>query len=227
MLFDWDGTLADSLQSFFDANAAVMAALGVPFDLDAYRTQYAPDWRIVYRRLGVPEDRLPEANALWHRHFEGNAGRTVALPGAQDSLARLHELGLRLGIVTAGDRSVVEPQLQAFGMDELLSVRVYAEETTAYKPDPAPLRLALERLDLVGEESRTVYVGDAPDDMRMARAARAHAVGIASLLGEPDALRRAGADVVATSVADWVDSWLGPAASLPSAARPANDRGPA
>ena len=32
ILFDWDGTLVDSLGSMYQANVAVMRAFGLPFD---------------------------------------------------------------------------------------------------------------------------------------------------------------------------------------------------
>ena len=69
ILFDWDGTLVDSLGAFHRANSAVMASFGLPFDEVVYRRNYAPDWRLMYTRLGVPDDRLDEANELWHATF--------------------------------------------------------------------------------------------------------------------------------------------------------------
>jgi HAD superfamily hydrolase (TIGR01549 family) len=218
VLFDWDGTLADSLEIFFRANEAVMTVIGVPFDAVLYRRLYTPDWRIVYRRLGVPDERLDEANALWQEHFNARGGETRPLPGAFEALERLAAAGLRLGIVTAGDRVVVEPQIGRFGLDELLTARVYADDCPVAKPDPAPLRLALERLGTGKPARAAVYVGDAPDDMRMARAAGTGAVGITSMLGDRDELLAAGADVVAASVGEWVDSWL--PAGVPSAPDP-------
>ncbi len=62
ILFDWDGTLADTLGAIYQANVEVMAALGLPFDPAIYRRHFAPDWRVMYERLGVPADRLEEAN---------------------------------------------------------------------------------------------------------------------------------------------------------------------
>jgi HAD superfamily hydrolase (TIGR01549 family) len=211
ILFDWDGTLADSLGMFFQANEAVMASFGLPFDEALYRRLYTPDWRVVYRRLGVPDGRLEEANELWHRHFNERGGETMPLPGAVEALQALDAAGYRLGVVTAGDRVVVEPQIARFGMDGLLSVRVYGDDTDEVKPDPAPLRRALAELDLDGRPRDATYVGDAPDDMRMARAAGVPAVGLASVLGDPNDLREAGAAEVAASVAVWARGLLEPA----------------
>jgi phosphoglycolate phosphatase len=208
ILFDWDGTLVDSLGAFHAANAAVMAAFGLPFDTVAYRRHYIPDWREMYRRLGVPADRLDEANGLWETAFGSNGESVVAFPGVAAALARLRDAGAVLGIVTAGDRAVVEPQLERTGLGELLSVRVFGDDLPVHKPDPRPLREAL-RLAGPGHRPETsAYVGDAPTDMQMAAAVGARAVGIESVLGDPDELRAAGADEIAPSVAAWVDRHL-------------------
>src|SRR5580765_2543607 len=114
ILFDWDGTLVDSLGAFQHANAAVMAAFGLPWDEAIYRRHYVPDWRLMYLNLGVPPDRLDEANELWHTTFAG-AEDVIAFEGVAGALARLDAAGCGLGIVTAGDRLIVEPQLAGTG----------------------------------------------------------------------------------------------------------------
>jgi len=204
ILFDWDGTLVDSLGAFQHANATVMARFGLPWDETIYRRNYVPDWRLMYLKLGVPGDRLDEANEIWHATF-AQADDIVAFAGVPEALARLDQAGCGLGIVTAGDRVIVEPQLERTGLAALLSVRVYGDDLPVHKPDPAPLRRALELLGLAAHPSDVAYVGDAPTDMRMARAVGVRAVGIASVVGDPDELIEAGADEVAPTVVAWVD----------------------
>ncbi len=208
ILFDWDGTLVDSLGAFHAANAAVMAAFGLPFDVVAYRRHYVPDWREMYRRLGIPGDRLDEANELWETAFGGGGDAVVAFPGTIDALARLRDAGSVLGIVTAGVRAVVEPQLERTGLGPLLPVRVFGDDLAVHKPDPEPLRQALRIAGGRHRPETSAYVGDAPTDMRMAIAVGARAIGIESVLGDPDELRAAGAVEVAPSVATWVDQHL-------------------
>jgi len=199
ILFDWDGTLVDSLGAFQHANAAVMAAFGLPWDEAIYRRHYVPDWRQMYQNLGVPPDRLDEANQLWHTTFAG-AEDVIAFEGVAGALARLDSVGCGLGIVTAGDRLIVEPQLARTGLGMLLPIRVFGDDLPVHKPDPAPLRRALELLGLADAADEVAYVGDAPTDMRMARAVGVRAVGLASVAGDPDALPEAGADDVAPPV---------------------------
>lgn len=209
ILFDWDGTLVDSLGAFHVANARVMKAFGLPFDVVRYRRHYVPDWREMYRRLGIPGDRVDEANELWHATFAEGTEGVAAFDGVADALDRLRASGAVLGIVTAGHRDIVEPQLRETGLEPLLPVRVFGDDLPVHKPDPEPLRLALR---LAGEGHRpdtTIYVGDAPTDMQMAVTVGARGVGIESVLGEPVELRAAGAAEVAPSVVAWVDRHLG------------------
>lgn len=208
ILFDWDGTLFDSIGALYRANVDVMESFGLPFDEPAYRRHFYPDWRLMYRSLGIPEDRLEEANALWHSRFD-TLGKVGLLEGAADALEAVVGSGRQLGLVTAGHRSLVEPQLARTGVARHFAVTVFGDDLDVHKPDPAPLRLALSRLGLETRPSATIYVGDTPADMRMARTVGTRAVGIASLLGDPGALRDAGAEEVAPSVRDWVGRRLG------------------
>jgi len=206
--FDWDGTLFDSIGALYRANVAVMAAFGLPFDEPAYRRHFDPDWRVMYRNLGVPRSRLDEANAVWHARFDAG-GEIGLLPGVAEALEALAAGGRPLGLVTTGHRSIVEPQLRRTGLGGRFDVCVFGDRLAVQKPDPAPLRLALRELGLEGDPGGVIYVGDTPADMAMARRAGTRAVGIASLLGDPDALRDAGAEEVWPSVGAWVDARAG------------------
>jgi phosphoglycolate phosphatase-like HAD superfamily hydrolase len=208
VFFDWDGTLVDSLGSFHRANAHVMTSFGLPFDERIYRQHYVPDWRLMYTKLGVPGDRLDEANEMWHAAYATEPD-VIAFDGVAAALDRLAAIGLALGIVTAGHRAIVLPQLEATGLGSRLPIRVFGDDLPVHKPDPAPLRLALAEAALAERPSAAAYVGDAPTDVQMACAVGVRAIGIASALGDPDDLRQAGADEVAGSVPAWVETFLG------------------
>jgi HAD superfamily hydrolase (TIGR01549 family) len=205
ILFDWDGTIVDSIQALFETDGAICRQIGVPFDESIFRRTFSPNWRLMYRSLGIPEERTDEAALVWASTF--HADRTRSFPGIEDALGRLVGAGFTLGIVTGGSRAEVEPQLARLSIDGLLTVRVYGHDTTAGKPDPQPLRLALEMAGASRPEE-AVYVGDALDDMRMAAAVGVRGVGIVSMLATPEALIAAGAVESAASVAEWVDRFL-------------------
>ena len=218
VVFDWDGTLVDSLAAVYRANEAVFAAIGVPFDRALYRLYHAPDWRLMYRRLGVPDERLDEANEHWLRSM-GAEPVAEAFPGAVEAVRRLARARVPMALVTAGHRSVVERQLEETGLATFLPVRVYGDDLPVQKPDPRPLRIALAELGVAARPSAAAYVGDTLDDMRMARAVGVHGVGIESSLATPDELRAAGATDVAVSVAAWVETLPGLPAAAPGSGR--------
>ena len=207
IVFDWDGTLVDTLAAVLAANVVVLGECGIEFDMARYREAYTPDWRLMYQRLGVPADRLAFAGRRWLELYRDTEDMQP-FPGTAEALRRLGGSGYVMGIVTAGDRVIVETQLERFGLSEILPVRVFGDDGIAAKPHPEPLLRVLRRL---GAAERTVharYVGDVPDDMRMARAVGARGIGIMSMLGDRNALLEAGAAEVHPSVSAWVDDLL-------------------
>jgi phosphoglycolate phosphatase len=206
ILFDWDGTIVDSIQALFETDREICRRVGVPFDEAIFRRTFSPNWRRMYDSLGIPKDRVDDAVAVWSETF--HAELMPAFPGVQAALARLAAAGYQLGIVTGGSRPGIEPQLARLGLDELIAVRVYGHDTEAGKPDPEPLLLALRLAGAIRPED-AIYVGDALDDVRMAAAAGVRGVGIVSLLATADELQAAGATESAGSVVEWVDRYLG------------------
>ncbi len=146
IVFDWDGTLMDSLAAVFDANAKVLGEYGVPFDEERYRAAYTPDWRVMYQRLGLPEAAMAAAGDRWLELY-ADTDDAMLLPGAAEALGRLVDAGYVLGLVTAGDQVVVEAQMERLGVAGLLPIRVYGSDDVASKPHPEPLLRALDQLD--------------------------------------------------------------------------------
>ena len=208
IVFDWDGTLMDSLAAVFDANAKVLAEFGVPFDEARYRAAYTPDWRVMYERLGVPLATMEAAGDRWLELY-ADTDDAQLLPGAAKALRRLADAGFVLGLVTAGDQVVVEAQMERLGVAGLLPIRVYGSDDVAAKPHPDPLLRALRQLERTDRAHLARYVGDVPDDMRMARAVGALGIGVESAIGVREELLAAGATAVFPSVSTFVDRLLG------------------
>jgi phosphoglycolate phosphatase len=97
------------------------------------------------------------------------------MPAARTVLRRLAPR-YTLGLVSSGNRARVARQVRAFGFAQLFAVRVCSEDAPRRKPHPAPMQAALRRLRLPPVEC--VYVGDAPEDVWMARAAGVRTIGI-------------------------------------------------
>lgn len=202
-LFDWDGTLVDSMAAVYRANVKALATIGIRLDRAWFDTYYTPDWRRSYRELGVPEERLDEVAARWAAAMR--LARPRALPWARGALRRLRRHGVRLGIVTASMRSVVAPTMTRLNLDELFEVEICADDVRRTKPEPDGLHLALETLGLAPADS--VFVGDAPADLEMARAVGAPFVAVGRTT-DAAVFRAAGVERVWSGVGEWADALI-------------------
>ena len=108
----------------------------------------------------------------------------------------------------SGDRDIVGSQLERFGIAHLITARVYGTDDIAAKPHPDPLLRALTELDRAERVATARYVGDVPDDMRMARAVGAIGIGIEGPMASREVLIGAGAGAVYPRVADFTDELL-------------------
>ena len=176
VLFDLDGTVIDSgaiiLASMRHAAKEVLgdepsdelllAAVGGP-GLEAQMHALAPD-------------RVEELVTVYRAHNEPLHEQLMCCAGMEDVLVRLRDEGRRLGIVTAKRRATVELAFNVLPLRHLFETVVGGDETKRHKPDPEPLLLAAERLNVDARDC--AYVGDSPFDIRAAKAAQMFAVAV-------------------------------------------------
>lgn len=201
VLFDWDGTLADTAEASFRCYVRTFEAFAIPFDRDTYARTYSPNWYLTFRMLGLPEEHWPAADARWLAHF---AEESVALiDGARDVLESLTARGLATGIVTSGGRERVSRELDAHGLTPHVHACIYGCDVARKKPHPEGLLKCLESLGVDGAEA--AYVGDSPEDVEMARAAGVRSVAIPGCYPNREALLNARPDVILRSLFDLID----------------------
>jgi HAD superfamily hydrolase (TIGR01509 family) len=196
VLFDWDGTLVDSAERTFRCYEQVFSLHGIAFDRAAFERTYSPDWYRTYEQVGLPPDSWSDADARWNVCYDTEPSRLVA--GARSSLERLKGAGLVLGVVSSGDGARVRAEMAALEVAALFATAVCGGETARRKPHPEPLLLALERLGLAPGEC--AYVGDSPEDVTMAKAAGAFAVGIPGGFPNRQALTASAPDLLVPSL---------------------------
>src|ERR1051325_1521550 len=97
LLFDWDGTLADSAHLGLAAYQKTFADLGITFGLETYAAAYSPNWYLTYEALGVPKEKWALADELWNRHYQNETARLFQ--GAAETVSSLQRKGYRLGVV--------------------------------------------------------------------------------------------------------------------------------
>ena len=186
ILFDWDGTLLDSYHAGTEAYQRMFAAFGKSCDENRLQRIYSPNWHRVYKKMGIRKKDWPRADRLWRKFYRAHSPELV--PAARGVLQTLHLRGYRLGLITSGNRSRVLRELKRFRLDKLFQVKLFCEHGGRKKPDPAVLHLALRRLRAAPSEC--AYVGDTPDDIKMARRAGVLPVAVLGPYPTHQALRR-------------------------------------
>ena len=177
VLFDLDGTLADTAPDLIVAVNRIRAELGLePVPEAQVRPSVSKGGRAMLH-AGLPE--RPEAQIdLLGRFLEvygqlGNA-RTRLFEGIDAVLDAIELRGMPWGIVTNKPGFLTQPLLVALGLDVRAGVVVCGDTLPTRKPDAAPVRHACEALGVAPE--RAVLVGDDRRDAEAAHAAGALAV---------------------------------------------------
>jgi pyrophosphatase PpaX len=203
-LFDWDGTLVDTLPMIFRANVVAMGAHGFGLTRAWFRERYSPDWRRSYEELGIPVELWEPISERWA--LEMRAGRPRALPWARPALRRLRRHGVRLGLVTASTRAVVEPNIARLNMTGLFEAIRYSDDVVNSKPHPEALLEALDELGVASHDA--VYLGDTTVDLEMAAAAGTPFIAVGRTTSE-ETFAGAGVERVWPGIGAWADDLLG------------------
>ncbi|HSS39423.1 MAG TPA: HAD-IA family hydrolase [Polyangia bacterium] len=133
---------------------------------------------LVLAEVQASDDLLDRAAAaILERHLAVNAWSRVGA-GVRESLARLRENGLRLGVVSNSE-GTVEAMLIETGLRDLFDVVVDSAVVGVSKPDPRIFHLALEHLGIAASDA--VMVGDSPS----ADIGGAEAAGVRAALLDP------------------------------------------
>jgi HAD superfamily hydrolase (TIGR01549 family) len=204
VLFDWDGTLVDSAEASYRCYVRLFDEYGIAFDRGVFESTYSPNWHRTYEALGLPRERWEEADGRWLRHYASE--QTRLLPGAREALERLRGAGLALALVTSGDRRRVGAELLRLGLAAAFASVTCADDTERRKPHPDPLLHGLRGLGV--PPAGAAYVGDSPEDVEMARAARVFAVGVPGGFPNRAALAAAAPDLLARDLAAATDALL-------------------
>jgi len=195
VLFDFDGTLADTiphiLASFRHASADILGEV------------LADD--VLLRDVGIPlahqmkvlahgDPEVAERLLASYRTYNHATHDAMVrlYPGAVEVLSAVRDHGMPMGVVTSKGTPMAMKGIGLFGIAHFFAAIVTADDVPLHKPDPYPISHAAGLLGF--EASECAYVGDSPHDMEAAR--RAGAVAIAATWGVASAetLAQAGYD---------------------------------
>lgn len=194
VIFDFDGTLADTIPLILESYRHTLAAVEGPVEEEVVRS-----W-IGRTLVEVLEERHPgrgeELVQRYRTHNLAEHDRLIrTVPGAANLIADLQRARIPVGIVSSKFTDTVRLGMRITALPEV-EVVIGLEATSVHKPDPAPLLLGARRLGVLPQEC--VYVGDAAVDVQAAHAAGMAAVAVTWGAGAAEQL--AGAEHVVDDV---------------------------
>jgi phosphoglycolate phosphatase len=211
ILFDIDGTLISSGGAGGVAwRRAFEDLYGIPADIGKYTDAGMTDpevGRLTFTNVIGREPTADEMAALIAKrtaHLQQAVAESEGyrvLDGVTETLERLTNAGLLLGLTTGGVEAAAHIKLARGDLNKYFPFGGYGSDSS----DRAELTSkAIERAGVIlGEPvdpDRVLVVGDTPLDLDAAHAVGAVAVGVASGSFDEDQLRAAGADYVLASL---------------------------
>ena len=181
ILFDFDGTLADTREGIVRTVQGTLGRMGLP-EADPVaiaKTIGLPLTECFRIATAAPDNQVEEAAAIYRNIFPSLALDHITLfPGVLDTLANLHRLGITMAIVSSRHHMSLDPLMTSLGITRYIPLdHAYGEDETL-RPKPAP-DLALKAMGSLGiEGSQTLVVGDTIYDLQMGTAAGCRTCGV-------------------------------------------------
>lgn len=209
LIFDWDGTLVDSIGRIIEAMHMASDACAVPRCKD-------DDIRAIIG-LAMPQayDVLyPDADdaALKQRFIQSYGDHYIELeaqpspfyPGVMDALENYRSAGYQLAVATGKSRRGLHRVLSGHNMLDYFEITRCADETRS-KPDPLMLHEILAHCSAAPQQA--IMVGDSPFDLRMATKAQMPSVAV-SYGAQPLSVLRKENPVLAIDHFSELTAWL-------------------
>jgi beta-phosphoglucomutase len=190
VLFDLDGVITDTAKFHYEAFRDVFKSLGMDIKpIDVYTREGMPSMNIgkslveAYH-VDVSDEELKLAVEEKRELFRTlAAGNTKAFKGVPETLAMLHESGIKLGLITGSNRKSVTKVIAEAGLENLFDAIVTSEDTARGKPFPDPYLQGMKMLGV--DKSHSVVVENAPLGIKAAKSAGVdYVIGVTTTLPE-------------------------------------------
>ncbi len=175
LLFDLDGTLVDSIGLIIGSmRHAFRGRDRSPTDKE-WSAKIGTPLRNCFSDWATDADDIEVLIAGYREWQLANHDRLVcAYDGVAETLEALHRAGHRTALVTSKGEELALRALRNTGMEPFIDEIVGLEATTRHKPDPEPVRVALDRLGVAPVDA--MFLGDSPYDILAGNAAGVHTV---------------------------------------------------
>lgn len=196
VLFDVDGTLVDSNYLHVYAWQRAFAAEDISVAAWHIHRCIGMDGSTLVRTLSdnAPDevqDRLSEGHS---RHYRELSPLLAPLPGAQQLLRRMADLGLQVVLASSAPDDELQMLRKVLNCDDVIAATTSSRDVDTAKPEPGIVQVALDRAGV--DADHAIFVGDAVWDAHAARAAGVSCIGVLSGGISREELAAAGASPV-------------------------------
>ncbi len=167
-LFDFDGTLFDTLETSKYVFRKAYQFLGIPLNEDEVLQFTREPIPVSYKRMGAPIEKYDAFMAQIEKYLnttKESIDLTDIYDDTYDTIIDLRMDEADLGIVTSNNVPHVRDILRKFDMQkDFFTVLVGNREAPNPKPSPEPILKALEMINYKGDKKDVCYVGDSLND---------------------------------------------------------------
>lgn len=190
VLFDLDGTLADTATDLADALNHVLALhQRSQLSLSTIRPWVSHGGQVMIQngfQIDASDPEFAQLRQEFLDYYQGNIARKTDLfPGMYDVLEGIEQRGFNWGVVTNKPSWLTDPLMEALNLQQRSACTISGDTLSERKPHPAPL---LHACKLAGSHpDECVYIGDAERDITAGRRARMKTLlALFGYLGEND-----------------------------------------
>ncbi|MEZ0232845.1 MAG: HAD-IA family hydrolase [Methylophilaceae bacterium] len=179
IIFDWDGTLANSTQLIVNAIRAASLEVGLPDPgQEAASSIIGLGLREALVSLfgqDIPSEQIQQMAARYNFHYNIGENNIPLFDGVLESIQTLDANGFKLAVATGKGRNGLNRALQNSGLGKHFGATRCVDECYS-KPHPQMILELMDELDAKPE--RTLMVGDTSFDLQMASNANVASLGV-------------------------------------------------
>ncbi|GAB3250214.1 HAD family hydrolase [Chitinimonas naiadis] len=179
LIFDWDGTLADSTALITHSIQQAFADAGLPVPnrkQASFVIGYGLNEAMQYLAPAAGQEEVARVVEAYKHHYLARDGEIALFEGVADALAHYKAAGYHLAVATGKSRRGLDRVLEQTGLGVYFDATRCADECHS-KPHPQMILELVEYLDV--PVARSVMIGDTTHDLQMASNAGAAGLGVA------------------------------------------------
>jgi HAD superfamily hydrolase (TIGR01509 family) len=206
VIFDMDGTLFDSENTYFHAFKTAFAEQGGKLTrADYFRTFAGTTNAFIEQSLAAraPAPFSPARFAQrWRALLDEEISRNSPqpFPGILNLLTRLRDAKIPIALASSSDSSEIQRLLLASGLLDFFPIRIGGDQVTSGKPDPQPFLLAAEKLGI--SPARCVVFEDSIAGITAAKRAGMTVIHVHRKSTTPHAPQNSFADITLSNITE-------------------------